>query len=71
MPLPLAIPVMLLAALKIYLIAHGLEICAVAAAAGYRAHKRGEDVVKAAMEAGASRAGACALRDFLNTRMPA
>ena len=70
MAIHIAIPVVLLAALKIYLIAHGLEICAVAAAAGYRAHKRGADVVKAAMEAGASRAGACALRDFLNTRMP-
>ena len=69
MALPLlAIPLALLAALKAYLLYHGVQIGMSAILAGYRAHRRGDDIVSAAVEAGASRAAAFALQDFFLSR---
>ena len=69
MPFPLIfIPAALLAAVKAYLVYHGIQIGMAAILAGYRAHRRGDDVVSAAIEAGASRAAAYALQDFFLNR---
>lgn len=61
-----AIPVAIIVAVKGYFALHGLSIGISALRAGYRAHRNNEDVVDAAISAGASQAAACLLRDALN-----
>lgn len=59
------IPAAILVAIKGYFLAHGVSIGVSALNAGYRAHKNGEDVVDAAIRAGATRAAAFVLKDAL------
>jgi hypothetical protein len=59
------IPFAILVAIKGYFLAHGLSIGMAAIKAGYRAHRNGEDVVDAAIRAGATSAAADLLRDGL------
>ncbi len=61
----IAIPVAIVVAVKAYFAAHGLSIGVAAMRAGYKAHRNGDDVVSAAIEAGATRAAACLLQDSL------
>lgn len=66
MPLPfLIIPAALILSIKAFFLAHGLTIGMSAIKAGYKAHKNGDDVVEAAVSAGASTAAAILLRDSL------
>lgn len=55
------IPVAIVAAIKTYFAVHGLAIGMDAMKAGYKAHCNGDDVVEAAIRAGASKAAACLL----------
>jgi hypothetical protein len=61
----LAIPVAIIAAVKLFFVIHGLTISVAAMEAGYRAHNRGDDVIEAALTAGATRAAAVLLSDAL------
>jgi hypothetical protein len=58
------IPVAILAAIKAYFVYHGASIATAAIKAGYKAHRNGDDVAEAAIEAGASKAAACLLEDW-------
>lgn len=57
------IPVVIVAAVKAYFLHHGLSIGSAAMQAGFKAYRNGDDIVDAAIDAGASRAAACLLRD--------
>ena len=59
------IPAGMLIAIKGYFLAHGVNIGIAALQAGYKAHKNGEDVVNAAIKAGATKAAAFVLQDAL------
>lgn len=59
------IPAVVLAAIKAYFWAHGRSITLAAIEAGYKAYRKDEDVVEAAMKAGADRASACLLVDAI------
>lgn len=63
--LHLAIPVALILSIKAFFLVHGLSISVAALEAGYRAHRNGEDVILAAVNAGATRAAATLLADGL------
>jgi uncharacterized protein YqfA (UPF0365 family) len=57
------IPVVLVASIKAFFVIHGLSISVAAMEAGYRAYRNGDDVVDAAVSAGATRAAAVLLSD--------
>ncbi len=59
------LPLVLIGTIKAFFLAHGLSISMAAARAGYNAHKNNEDVVKAAINAGATEAAAQLLRNAL------
>lgn len=61
----IAIPIVIIASIKAFFILHGLTISVAAMEAGYKAHRRGEDVIEAALAAGATRAAAVLLSDGL------
>jgi hypothetical protein len=64
----LAIPVAIIVAIKAYFAFHGVQIGIAAFEAGYKAYRRGgdeEDVIEAAVRAGATRAAALILFDAL------
>lgn len=60
------LPVAIVAAVKAYFALHGLSIGMAAMQAGYKAHRNGDDIIEAAIEAGASKAAACLLQDWLH-----
>jgi hypothetical protein len=61
----LVIPVAIIASIKGFFLLHGLSISVAAMEAGYKAHVNGDDVVEAAIKAGATRAAAILLSDAL------
>jgi hypothetical protein len=61
----IVLPIALIASIKLFFLTHGLSISMDALQAGYRAHRNGQDVVEAAIAAGASRAAAILLGNAL------